>query len=84
MTEPTVYVPVGTADKYRNAEGWRDFHYFVEIEQSEFPVTAIGTPAITETRADKADNVIYDLQGRRVENPQKGHIYISKGQKFVF
>ena len=88
LQTPTVYIPMGTMDKYfdsrQNGAGWGGFWNFVEIDPSEFPVTAIGTPAITENRADKADNVIYDLQGRRVENPQKGHIYVSKGKKFVF
>lgn len=84
LTEPTVYVPVGTADKYRNAEGWRDFHNFVEIEQSEFPVTAIYSAAITEIDGEESYDNVYDLQGRKVNTPQKGHIYVSKGRKFTF
>lgn len=36
---------------------------FVKIDPSEFPVTAIGSPAITEVKGNAADNVIYDLQG---------------------
>ena len=85
---PIVYIPTGTMDKYfdsrQNGAGWGGFWNFVEIDPCEFPVTAIGTPAITENRADNTNNVIYDLQGRRVENPQKGHIYVSKGKKFAF
>ena len=85
---PIVYIPTGTMDKYfdkeQNGAGWGGFWNFVEIDPSEFPVTAIGTPAITENRADKVDDRIYDLQGRRVETLQKGHIYVSKGRKFVF
>ena len=27
---------------------------------------------------------LYDLQGRRVTNPQHGHVYVSQGRKFVY
>ena len=85
---PIVYIPTGTMDKYfdktQNGAGWGGFWNFVEIDPSEFPATAIATPAITENHADKTENHIYDLQGRRVTTPQKGHIYVSKGRKFVF
>lgn len=30
------------------------------------------------------DEIIYDLMGRRVENPVKGHIYIVNGMKRVY
>lgn len=44
-----------------------------------------GTPAtgITPLRINRpADNQIYNLQGQRVENPQRG-IFIQNGKKFV-
>lgn len=35
--------------------------------------------------ADDSDNApIYDLSGRRVNNTQKGGVYVKKGKKFVF
>ena len=36
---------------------------------------------ITEINADGTDDVIYDLQGRRVNHTQPGRIYIVNGQK---
>ena len=54
---------------------------YVEIDPSEFPTTAIDSPAIVDTQSK--DNSIYDLMGRKVERPQKGNIYIQNGKKFV-
>ena len=74
-----VYVPKGTADKYRNAWGW---HYFtVFIETDEFPDASVGD-VIVDSNAD--DGPVYDLQGRPVLNPQDGHLYIRDGRKFIY
>ena len=82
---PVVYIPKGTINKYkdtsRNCMGWEKFWNYVEIDPSEFPTTAIDSPAIVETQSK--DNSIYDLMGRKVERPQKGNIYIQNGKKFV-
>ena len=74
--EKTVYVPVGSAEAYREAPGWNQFTKFVEIE--EFPTTGL-----TEVAMPDADSAVYDLQGNRVTAPVKGQIYISEGKKFV-
>ena len=79
---PTVYIPKGTKEKYEKAKGWKFFTNFVEIDSSEFPATAIDRTAIME--AKNIEEALYDLTGRKVEDPQKGHIYISKGKKVVF
>ena len=85
LNTPVVYVPKGTINKYkdtsRNCMGWEKFWNYVEIDPSEFPTTAIDSPAIVETQSK--DNSIYDLMGRKVERPQKGNIYIQNGKKFV-
>ena len=39
--------------------------------------------AVVETTEREWDNAIYDLQGRKVLQPQKGHIYIKNGKKFL-
>ena len=82
---PVVYIPKGTINKYkdtsRNCMGWEKFWNYVEIDPSEFPTTAIDSPAIVETQSK--DNSVYDLMGRKVERPQKGNIYIQNGKKFV-
>jgi hypothetical protein len=43
------------------------------------------TTGIADVRGKKADvrDDIFDLQGRRVENPQKGGLYIKNGKKVV-
>ncbi len=39
---------------------------------------------IEEHRVESADAPVYDLMGRRVTNPQKGHLYIVNGKKVIF
>ena len=72
-----VYVPVGSAEKYRNAWGWDYFTNFVETD--DFP-TAINSISISQSR----QNAVYDLSGRKVTSPQSGHIYIINGKKRIF
>lgn len=73
-----VYVPVGTAEKYRKAWGW---DYFTNIiETDDFP-TAIHN--VTTEHYD-SKNCVYDLMGRKVINPQKGQVYIKNGKKTLF
>ena len=72
-----VYVPVGSAEKYRNAWGWDYFTNFVETD--DFP-TAINSISISQSR----QNAVYDLSGRKVASPQSGHIYIINGKKRIF
>lgn len=39
---------------------------------------------ITETAQEKKDNgYMYDLQGHRIATPQRGHIYIKDGKKYI-
>ena len=70
----TLYVPNGTIEKYKATEGWKDFKNIVE-----------GTPTgITSVASDKetTNAPIYDLNGRRLTEPQKG-INIIGGKKVV-
>ena len=73
-----VYVPVGTAEKYRNAWGWDYFTNFIETD--DFP-TSIHN--VTTEHYD-SKNCVYDLMGRKVINPQKGQVYIKNGKKKLF
>ena len=73
-----VYVPVGAAEKYRKAWGWDYFTNFIETD--DFP-TAIHNININKPNAQ---NNIYDLNGCKVANPQKGQIYIINGKKRIF
>ena len=37
-----------------------------------------------EMTEEEMDNIIYDLQGRRVMEPQKGNLYIINTKKVLF
>ena len=74
-----VYVPVGTADKYRNATGWNYFTNFIETDQ--FPDASLDNVTID---TNSKDATIYDLYGRKVINPQKGNIYIIDHKKVIY
>ena len=69
----TLYVPVGTKEKYQATEGWKDFANIVE-----------GSP--TGINAIKNSNnksvTIFDLNGVRQLEPRKG-INIINGKKIV-
>lgn len=68
----TLYVPVGTIDKYKATNGWKDFAYIVE-----------GTPTgIKVIENTQKKNAVYDLNGVRLSEPKKG-INIVNGQKVV-
>ncbi|MBQ6210548.1 MAG: hypothetical protein IJK42_12385 [Prevotella sp.] len=43
------------------------------------PVSSISIPASPES----ASNAVFDLQGRRVQVPQRGGLYIKDGKKFI-
>lgn len=70
----TLYVPKGTKFAYEAKEGWKDFRNIVE-----------GTPtSITRVTSDKQtpNAPIYDLNGRKLAEPQKG-INIIEGKKVL-
>ena len=70
----TLCVPVGTADRYRAAEVWRDFGKIVEMEESQVEsvarqqvaVTAHGTRLIITGVEQPTVVEVYDLAGREV------------------
>ena len=69
----TLYVPVGTKEKYQATDGWKDFVNIVE-----------GTPTsikVIENTQNK-NATVYDLNGVRLSTPKKG-INIINGQKVV-
>ena len=69
----TLYVPVGTKEKYQATDGWKDFAYIVE-----------GTPTgikVIENTQNK-NTTVYDLNGVRLSEPKKG-INIINGQKVI-
>lgn len=73
-----IYVPIGSADLYRNAWGWNYFTNFIETDN--FPSSGIESVVI-DGKEDSGN--YYDLLGRKVENPTSGNIYICNGKKIL-
>ena len=69
----TLFVPKGTIDKYKATDGWKDFLFIEE-----------GVPSgIKGVHLDNdKDYPIYDINGRRLEAPQRG-INIINGKKVI-
>ena len=71
----TLYVPVGTIDKYKATNGWKDFAHIVEGDPTG--IKNIETEQLEEVS-------YYGLDGKRIESPKSGSIVIKKtGQKSV-
>lgn len=70
----TLYVPIGSEQKYRDAEGWK---LFVNIVGVEYP-SGISTIR-TEQKANEA---VYNLSGQRLAAPRRG-LNIIGGRKVV-
>lgn len=73
-----LYVPVGTKNAYMTAPGWDTFQNIIETDN--FPSASVYTVSNDHTRKPSE---IYDLSGRLVITPSKGHTYIKDGRKFI-
>ena len=73
-TDVTVYVPTGSKTIYEANYAWSKYN-IVEYETE-------GIRSINNEEL-KMNNGMFDLQGRRVTEPQKGKIYIQKGKKYI-
>ena len=73
-TSVPVYVPEASVTDYQTAEVWKDFLNFIGTE------TGIEHSEIINHNSE----MIYDLQGRRVEKPTNPGIYIVNGKKVIF
>ena len=73
----TLYVPIGAKETYQTTDYWKEFANIVEMDFT----------GITEISPDATDGfgngAIYDLNGRPVNEPAKGGIYIIGGKKVV-
>lgn len=63
INNATLYVPIGTIEKYKETDGWKDF-VFIE-EGSPSSITNVESEGIYELKR-------HTLDGKVVKNPQKG------------
>lgn len=70
----TLCVPVGCAESYRNAEGWKNFKNIVELES----LGHSGVSMLETAPGDGEDPVegIYTLSGQKVTSASEGGVYI--------
>ena len=59
----TLYVPVGTIEKYKATEGWKDFKNIEEFDPS-------GIKKVTNDNVNSS--IVFDLNGKRLSNLRKG------------
>ena len=74
----TLHVPDTSVNAYSQAEPWKNFKEIVALTDSDPKPTGIN--AVEASVNDKG--TIYDLNGRRIEQPTKG-VYIKNGKKYV-
>lgn len=70
-----VYVPKGSLAAYQAADGWKNFWEIREYDET----TGIST---VKTKPQETGHNYYDLQGRKLREPQKG-INIINGKKVL-
>ena len=72
----TLYVPKGSVELYRKADGWKNFYYIFEIDDSTSNIVKLDN---TETNKP---NSFFNVMGQFVTEPRKG-IYIKNGKKEI-
>ena len=71
----TLYIPKGTMDRYKSTPNWYDFLFIEEGIPSNIE---INYRSDFEVDNDNLDLMIYDMNGKRLENTQKGINIIRK------
>lgn len=73
-----LHVPASAVNAYKAADPWKNFKEIVALTDSDPKPTGIN---VIEA-LDNDKGVIYNLNGRRVEQPTKG-LFIKNGRKYV-
>lgn len=77
--ETNIYVPDASVWTYQNYPGWRNYTNILPMSE----LTGINSVAVDDAAEQRTDDgIYYDLQGRKVMNPQKG-VYIHQGKKVM-
>ncbi len=76
----TLHVPAESVDAYKAADPWKNFKNIVALTDSDPKPDATGVDVVWKTEDNKA--IIYDLNGVRQNEPQKG-INIVNGKKYM-
>ena len=72
-----LYVPYGSEQAYREADGWKEFKHIVGVHGETAP------SGINDVRSDIRTD-IYDLQGRKIKGQvAKKGVYVVNGKKVV-
>lgn len=73
----TLHVPNSLINQYKQTPYWKEFGSIIALTDDDIPPSGIK-----EITHEDEKRIIYDLQGRRVDIPQKG-IYIVNGKKVL-
>ncbi len=71
-TQATLYVPDGSVEAYKKADGWKNFAQIVPLS------TAVKDLTVDETEAPAE---YYNLQGQRISRPSSGVVLTRRGSK---
>jgi hypothetical protein len=76
----TLHVPAESIDAYKAAEPWKSFKSIVALTDSDPKPDTTGINVVRNSEDNKA--ILYNLNGVRLSEPQKG-INIINGKKYV-
>ena len=78
-SEGKLYVQKDLVEAYKATPGWNEWKEILPIDAYG---SADGIPMVEGEK--NADAAIYDLQGRKVQTPQRSGLYIQGGRKFIY
>ena len=77
MAGVTLHVPKGYKEIYATTDNWAKYGDNIVDDIELEGIRSINNEEL------KMNNEMFDLQGRRITEPQKGKIYIQKGKKYI-
>ena len=75
FSDATLYVPVGSVEKYKTKNGWKDFSHIVPLDE--------GMSVKVMENDNNSPSNYYLLNGQQVDQPQKGLTIVKTGKKTV-